>query len=309
MEKQVSNTNRSELVMSSLLNELVNHLGAMLAFWDANQVCVYANKAYYDWFGKPQNEVIGLSLKAFLGPIYQKNIKYIEAALSGKTQIFEREIPNPNGGTRHSITTYTPYIVNDEVLGFFVHVSDVTALKNLENQLRQAKDKAEKLATHDFLTGLPNRVLLNDRIHQAVTIAERTNKFMAVMSLDIDDFKLINDNYGHSAGDEFLKEIANRIKKTLRNYDTVTRMGGDEFLILATEIASEKQLCLLAERILNHIKLPLVIDKHKVLPACSLGIVLSKSGESDPQLLISESDKALYKAKNKGKNQYLIVTN
>jgi len=306
IEIEIANT---KLSTSSLLDELANHLDAMLAFWDTNQICLYANDAYYNWFGKKREEVLGLTMKELLGPIYAKNLPFIEGALRGDTQIFEREIQTPEGTARHSLTTYTPYIHEDEVLGFFVHVANVTPLKKLEHELRQAKEKSEHLATHDFLTGLPNRVLLNDRISQALNISERSKKYIAVISLDIDDFKLINDSYGHLIGDQFLIEVANRIKSSLRNFDTVTRMGGDEFLILATEIESNEHLSQMAERMLNNVKAPLVIETHNITPSCSLGIAFNISRQADPQNLISESDKALYTAKKQGKSQYVISEN
>jgi len=309
MHNSKSENSDSKLSTSSLLEELANHLDAMLAYWDTNQTCLYANNAYYKWFGKKREQVIGLTMKELLGPIYEKNLPYIEGALHGNVQTFEREIPSPDGSIRHSLTTYTPYIHEGEVLGFFVHVVDVTPLKQLENELREAKEKSEQLATHDFLTGLPNRVLLNDRICQALNIAQRTNKFIAVISLDIDDFKLINDSHGHLIGDQFLIEIANRINNSLRNLDTVTRMGGDEFLILATEIESTDQLRLVAERILNNIKVPFVTGSYEITPSCSLGITFNVSRQADPQILISESDKALYIAKSRGKGQYVITEN
>jgi PAS domain S-box-containing protein len=108
----------SELAVSPLLSSLANHIDAMLAFWDINEVCIYANRAYYNWFGLTQEQVIGLSLKELLGPIYQQNKTFIDAALSGEPQKFEREIPNPEGKICHSITSYIPYIPDGEILGF-----------------------------------------------------------------------------------------------------------------------------------------------------------------------------------------------
>src|SRR4029077_9136597 len=135
-----------------------------------------------------------------------------KAALEGRTQVFEREIPSPNGAVRQSLATYTPHIVGGKGVGFFVHVADVSPLKDLERQLKAAKEKAEQLATHDFLTGLPNRVLLFDRISQALSLARRRQRMVALLSLDIDLFKKVNDSHGHGVGDSLLVAFATRIK-------------------------------------------------------------------------------------------------
>ena len=198
--------------LCKVLLTLVDHLDAMVAYWDINQTCVFANNAYRAWFGKSRQEVVGLTMKQLLGPLYAKNLPHIRAAYAGHRQVFEREIPTPGGDIRSSLATYTPHLVDGRVFGIFVHVADVTPLKILEGELRAAKDKAELLATHDFLTGLPNRVLLMDRIAQALSYAERGSHMVAFLSLDIDDFKRINDTYGHAVGDRMLIEMARRIQ-------------------------------------------------------------------------------------------------
>jgi len=290
-----------------ILLDIVDHLDAMVAYWDFNQVCVFANNAYRDWFGKSREEIIGITMQELLGPLYPKNLPYITAAFAGQTQVFEREIPTPDGRIRHSLATYKPNIVNGKVCGIFVHVADVGPLKQLEQELRVAKNEAEILATHDFLTGLPNRVLLLDRISQAISMSERTHHMVAVLSMDIDDFKKINDSFGHSTGDAFLIEIASRLTHALRKVDSVTRMGGDEFLLLAPEIESRAQVTTMAIRVLEHIKTPLKLADTILSPSCSLGIALYPSEAITPEALIARSDRALYRAKKLGKNRYAFA--
>ncbi len=115
---------------------VADHITAMLAYWDKDLVCRFANAAYREWFGKTRAEMVGkMTIKQLLGPLYDKNLPYILGALGGKSQTFEREIPIPSGGTRHSIANYFPHIVNGEVKGFFVHVADITEIKLLETEL------------------------------------------------------------------------------------------------------------------------------------------------------------------------------
>ena len=122
---------------TSILGEKVtDHITAMLAYWDKDMVCRFANSAYVDWFGKKKEEMVDkITIQELLGPLYEKNLPYISGALKGEIQTFEREIPLHSGGTRHSLANYYPDIVNGEVVGFFVHVADVTPLKLLEREL------------------------------------------------------------------------------------------------------------------------------------------------------------------------------
>ena len=290
--------------ISKLLLDLVDHLDAMVAYWDINQTCQFANIAYRDWFGKTRQEIIGTTLESLLGPLYILNLPYIRAAYAGERQVFERDIPAPDGRIRHSLATYIPHIMEGKVWGIFVHVADITPLKKLEHELRRAKAEAERLATHDFLTGLPNRVLLLDRVSQAIALSKRTRRRVAVITIDIDNFKQLNDTWGHDAGDQFLIEIALRLTHSLRECDSVTRLGGDEFLLLVPEIESSTQVESMANRILESINMPFQTHNTTLSPTCSMGIAIYPQEGTTPEALIANSDRALYLAKKLGKNRY-----
>lgn len=136
--------------------EAVNRISAMVAYWDRNQICAFSNDAYREWFGKTPKEMLGMSMKELLGPLYEKNLPYILAAMRGEKQVFERQIPYPDGsGYRESIATYTPDIVNGEVRGMWVHVADVTMLRQREAALERAlQERDEALAEIRTLRGL-----------------------------------------------------------------------------------------------------------------------------------------------------------
>ncbi|HSF53621.1 MAG TPA: PAS domain-containing sensor histidine kinase [Algoriphagus sp.] len=122
-----------------------DHISAMLAYWDKNLVCRFANSAYLEWFGKTKEEMVNkITIEELLGPLYEKNLPYISGALNGEIQTFEREIPLPKGGTRHSLANYYPDIVNGEVMGFFVHVADVTPLKLMELEMHKTNKKVQE---------------------------------------------------------------------------------------------------------------------------------------------------------------------
>jgi diguanylate cyclase (GGDEF)-like protein/PAS domain S-box-containing protein len=190
--------------------------------------------------------------------------------------------------------------------GVFV-LSTVVDVTHRE-ELMVAKAKAEELATHDFLTGLPNRVLLLDRIKQALAMAKRKQQMVALLSLDIDDFKRVNDTYGHGIGDRFLVEIAARMKNSLRESDTITRVGGDEFLLLAPEIESIVQAEGIAAHILEFVRPPFQLWELTLSTTFSLGIALYPRDGKTPEALIANSDRGLYIAKGLGKNRFAFAS-
>jgi len=293
---------------NDLLRDLVDHLDAMVAYWDSNQICKFANHAYQDWFGREGRELIGISMKELLGPLYEKNLPYIEAAFRGQKQIFERAIPRPDGrGVRHSLATYYPHLVDGRVKGIFVHVADVDCLKQLEQELQAAKERAEALATHDFLTGLPNRAQLHEKVDDAIARAKRTGETVALLTIDVDKFKAINDTYGHGEGDRFLIEIASRLTCCVREYDTVFRLGGDEFIVVASGLSCGDELEGYAQRILESARESFSLGNSVVHPGLSIGIAIYPQHEQTTLGLMSASDRALYTAKQSGRNCFAIA--
>ena len=133
----------------------VNHISAMVAYWDSDQRCVYSNDAYREWFGRNPQEMVGMSMRELLGPLYELNLPYITAVLQGNKQVFERRIPLPGGGAKDTIATYTPDIVNGEVRGFWAHVADVTSIVEREAVLqRTIRERDAALAEVHTLRGL-----------------------------------------------------------------------------------------------------------------------------------------------------------
>lgn len=134
---------------------VANHISAMVAYWDADQRCVFSNNAYQEWFGISPERMKGITMKELLGPLYDLNLPYILAALRGEKQVFERRIPLPDGGVRDSIATYTPDVVDGVVRGFFVHVADVTQLREREAALQRAiEERDAALAEVQTLRGI-----------------------------------------------------------------------------------------------------------------------------------------------------------
>lgn len=174
---------------------------------------------------------------------------------------------------------------------------DITERKLLE-------DKLEYLAYHDVLTGLPNRRLLQDRMKQAMSQARRTGSLAAVLYLDCDYFKDINDTWGHEVGDEFLCSLAKRLSSCVRDNDTVARLGGDEFVLLLTALESPEEASKVAERVLATLQKPWEIGQHHFTLTMSIGIALYPKDGTDSASLLRNADAALYQSKKSGRNQY-----
>jgi diguanylate cyclase (GGDEF)-like protein/PAS domain S-box-containing protein len=180
-------------------------------------------------------------------------------------------------------------------------VEDITSRKSYEVQL-------EYQATHDTLTGLPNRCMLNDRLLQCINFATRYKNKMAVAFLDLDQFKLINDSMGHEVGDQLLLIMSQRLSACVREVDTVVRIGGDEFVILISNIDSIHDIMSSMKRILESVSEPCEIHGLNYLVTCSIGISLYPDDGADPTVLLKNADSAMYEAKKAGRNNYQVYT-
>jgi diguanylate cyclase (GGDEF)-like protein/PAS domain S-box-containing protein len=289
-----------------LIRRLIDSVPAMLAYWDVDQRCRLANRAYESWFGVKPEALLGKTLSELLGPIYPLNRPYIEAALRGEPQAFEREIPNPAGGPpRQSQAYYVPDVVDGVVKGMFVLVADITPRKHLEEQLRLAKDQADAAATHDALTGLPNRVLLDDRLKRAVESAKRHERRCGVLFLDLDEFKQVNDTLGHATGDAVLRDVARCLEGASRGEDTVARLGGDEFIILMPDLGTREQAGIFAQKVVDRIRGESFMTEGRALAVgVSIGVAVFPDDGGTPHELLVHADAALYHAKQAGKNRY-----
>jgi diguanylate cyclase (GGDEF)-like protein len=165
------------------------------------------------------------------------------------------------------------------------------------------RTEAEKYtAMHDALTGLPSRLLFMERLQHALVQAQRHGRRLAVMFIDLDRFKLINDNLGHEAGDMMLQEVSCRLKMRLREGDTVARLGGDEFVMLLEEIASPEDTLSIAQKLVSELAEPLLIAGQHVSVTASIGVSTYPEDSMDAATLLRHADTAMYDAKSKGRN-------
>ena len=186
-------------------------------------------------------------------------------------------------------------------VGFRNLIRDVTERKRSEETIR-------RLAYHDPLTGLPNRLLFTDRLNMAITRAKRNRQYLAVMMLDLDYFKEINDTLGHHMGDRLLHAVGSRLTELLRKGDTIARMGGDEFLILLPEITNVEVTTTIAQKIVESFQSFFVIDNRELHITTSIGIAIYPNASDDVENLIKHADIAMYRAKGSGRNNYQLFT-
>ena len=191
---------------------------------------------------------------------------------------------------------------NEHLVVAAVHAQTLTEVA--ENTALQMSVKAER----DFLTGLPNRALLTDRLAQSIALAQRHRKKVALMYLDLDQFKNINDSLGHSVGDQLLQSVARRLESCVRHSDTVSRQGGDEFVVLLSEVTAAQDAVLTAEKLIKAIAEPHLIGKHRLNVTLSIGISLYPDDGEDVEAVLTNADTAMYYAKRSGRNNYQRFT-
>jgi diguanylate cyclase (GGDEF)-like protein len=196
----------------------------------------------------------------------------------------------------------SPRKFNQDDVSFMQAIANVLA-NAIER--RRTEERTQHEALHDPLTGLPNRNLFLDRLEHALSVAARRGTSIAVLFLDLDQFKLVNDSLGHAAGDELLAAVAPRIEQALRPGDTVARFGGDEFAVLAEDIGNERGATRIAERIAELLSRPFILRGREHFVSASLGIAIG-AGDEAPEAVIRDADSALYRAKERGRGGYEI---
>lgn len=199
--------------------------------------------------------------------------------------------------------------LEERVLHRTAELAHTNAKLEIENSERQlAEERIEYMAHYDLLTGLPNRILLQDRIRQALAYAHRNKTQVAVLFIDLDYFKHVNDSLGHQAGDALLKTVSQRLQECLREGDSVARLGGDEFVLSLPLVTGANDAALIAQKVINILDKPFIVDNHELHVSASIGISLYPDNGNDAESLMRAADTALYHAKEKGRSNYQFFT-
>lgn len=263
-----------------------------VAEFDRDGNLLFLNKRMAEMLGYAPGEVIGKHASHFVTVETGKHLtRTRDARRAGGQQQFDVALKHKAGHTVWAIASSRPNQGPDgSYQGSLAMVTDISERKEMEREL-------EHHALHDPVTGLPNRVLFKDRARQALAGAARDGSTVAVMFIDLDHFKFVNDTLGHQAGDELLREAGRRLRHELRPGDTVSRFAGDEFTVLCTGIANEQHSLAIASRLRSSFDAPFVIGDDRVRVSASVGIALGHGHGEEVESLLRESDVAMYRAK------------
>jgi diguanylate cyclase (GGDEF)-like protein/PAS domain S-box-containing protein len=264
---------------------------------------LYFNRAARRFFGMPEHGTVeGFNLLEKFPPwVVDRMANEIQPVLE-RDGIWSGEIAlvRPDGSV---VPVLAQLLVHSDENGDFEFFSGV--LRDISDR-KQIEEQLAHQATHDPLTGLPNRVLLLDQLQFALSRARRHQRSVAVLFLDLDHFKVVNDSLGHSLGDRLLMAIAERLKTALRPGDTVARFGGDEFVLMCEQLTSENDVVAIAKRVDDAISGSFTIDDTEIFVGVSIGIAVSTESTTDPETLIRDADAAMYRAKARGRARFEI---
>ncbi|MEG4581316.1 CHASE2 domain-containing protein [Microcoleus sp. MON1_C5] len=288
------------------LQSLIDTIPDPIFVKDRNHRCVVLNQAYCRFIGYPL-EILTCRTDYDLFPQAEAEIFWQQDEL-----VLQTHQPRENEeyftdahGITHLIATKRS-LHKDAAGNLFLvgAIRDITERQLRAKALEQKNAELSHQAYHDALTGLPNRQRFYECLHRSLEIASSTQKLVALLFLDLDGFKSINDTLGHNVGDLLLKTVASRLKKCLRGSDTISRLGGDEFTVILPAIPGREEAAKVAEKICDAIMQPFILEEHTVSVTTSIGISLYPIDGQEPEMLVKNADVAMYRAKERGKNQY-----
>jgi len=300
MFNQIKET-RDQLQKNQLFTEsIISHAMEGIILIDAHGIIKTFNPAAETMFGFTLQEVLGKNISMLMpDPDKTNHDGYLERYLStnlARVVGIEREVvAQHKDGVTFPISLSVNEMISDGEHLFVGIVSDISERKKNEEMI-------SKLAHYDVITGLPNRVLFFDRCDKALSHAKRNKMSLAVMFLDLDGFKDVNDTLGHAAGDELLKQVANRMQETIREEDTVARFGGDEFALIFNDVKSRDNIEHIADKIIAAISEPFVIGEDSCNIGASAGVSMFPDDHTEMDSLVRQADTAMYSAKKSGKN-------
>ena len=287
-------------LISTLMGKVFENATEGVLITDPDGVILSVNHAFTEFTGYTEREALGQTpglLKS--GRQSEAFYRHMWLTLQNEGQ-WEGEIWNRRKDGKNYLEWLTITAVRDDAGNTTHYVavfSDITTEKESEERLY-------RLAHYDLLTDLPNRMLYYDRLKQALSRARRYNRQVAVMFLDLDGFKQVNDELGHHAGDDLLRQVARRLAGALRASDTVSRFGGDEFTVAIPDLAPDDDVSQVAQKIIDLVAKPYYLGSHCVHVTTSVGISRFPNDGEDPDTLITHADMAMYETKKAGKNGY-----
>lgn len=303
-EQQLTNKTQELLELNSklkLLSTVFTESCEGIVITDARGICIDANESFCNLSGYTKEEIVGKNPKLLTAGHHNK--AFFEIMWSDLKEIghWQGEIWN----RRKNGNVYIVYLSISAVKDEFGDISHYVGMFHDITTQKEYQKHLEYMANYDALTSLPNRNLLIDRLQQAMVQAQRHQSLLAVIFIDLDGFKFINDTYGHDCGDRLLVTISQRLKSSLREIDTVARLGGDEFVILLSDLSHKDDAIHTLDRILEVVSQDIMDNSNKLHISASLGVSFyPQENIIDYEELLRQADMAMYRVKLDGKNRY-----
>jgi len=300
LAREMAERQRAQEKLRLAANVVENTLDA-ICITDSSCRIIEANPSFYESTGLTADAVIGRLLHEVKTGLADEPVARVLPTLNQEYAHWSGQVANrlASGAVEYEWLTLSVVMEEEGVVRNYVAV-----FSNITHLIRHQR-RLERIAHHDALTGLPNRLLLKDRLQQAVARAHRLHEHVTVGFIDLDGFKQVNDLLGHAAGDDLLKTVANRLQTCLRAHDTVARLGGDEFVLILTELKASQDAQPLMERALAELQLPIDLGGVPVRISASIGASGYPVHSQDVDELLSKADNAMYSAKRAGKAQIL----
>jgi diguanylate cyclase (GGDEF)-like protein/PAS domain S-box-containing protein len=294
----------------SRFKKAVENSDNSIVITDENRNFTYVNDAFERITGYKKEEVLGKNPKILKSGKTDDSV-YIEMNKKlDSGEKWEGELINKrkDGSIYYEKVSISPIFAENGIEGFLAIKLDVTEYIKQKELIKNKSKEIQFLAYHDHLTGLPNRLNLQESLDHAIKTAKRSGKKLALLFIDLDRFKIINDTLGHHIGDEMLKVISVKIRGVLRESDILARVGGDEFVVLMEDAKSEKDAAQVAWKIISVIKEPIFVEDYTLNTTASVGIAIYPDDGKDVETIIKNADSAMYKAKDEGKDNYQFFT-
>jgi diguanylate cyclase (GGDEF)-like protein/PAS domain S-box-containing protein len=298
------NINEKKALEAQLLltASVFTHTNEGIVVIDSRGAIVEVNPAFTHITGYPRQELLGQVAREFVARHDMADLLVQVGRALKDHGHYQGEHWSRRQDHRRIAVLLTVSLVRNaqgEVQNYVALVSDVTPLRVRQEQM-------EHLAHHDALTDLPNRVLLADRIHQSLVLAQRQGFNVAVLYIDLDGFKQVNDQYGHAVGDALLVALSRGMKEALRAIDTLARIGGDEFAAVLSDVKGMEECQHLLQRLLDACSAPVALGGRQVQVSASIGVALYPQDDVSAEELLRHADRAMYRAKQAGKNQFRV---
>jgi len=284
------------------LRLITDNVPAMICYVDHERRFRFMNRAYQHWFMLPREVLLGRRFTDVMPPdVAVQYEDYFKRGFLGETCDFEVRIPLQDNAIRWAHCTLVPDFDDEQkVVGMYGMIHDITAAK-------EASQRMARLANFDTLTGLANRLQFNETLQATLDDPARADEQMALMFLDIDHFKQVNDRYGHATGDTLLREFAHRLSESVRQTDLVARLSGDEFVVLLLGLHSVEEPQFVARKILAAVQKPFSVDERFMQVSASIGIAMRQGVGESASRLMKRADEALYDAKGAGRNNFQMA--